>query len=313
MDAGKFAVSVMVAMTLGLGASAVSHAGSVLSWDLQDYNGDGLQSDLEFFVPPPGDGTYTFGATDETGCINTTNPDGTTCAPLTTDGNPVGADVFTAGFDLDSNGIFRPNVTFLGVVADVSNNVLTFSELRFGGVLNGQQYFLAPDDINTVTVEDLTRLQDDADGNQVYGVVVRYVSTVFEFGPYYLYPANWRLEGIMTVEPEPASPTCADVTPITTVATSGGGQSARVNNQVRAEFTGQITTMAGLASGGRNQVTICAGTTVDYSITSTDGSTVICNAGAMPALGTAAPGDKLVCTNKPEGDDTDRYTIKSVP
>lgn len=110
---------------------------------------------------------------------------------------------------------------------------------------------------------------------------------------------------------EPAN-ICAINVPVKMITTSGGGQSTTVNSTVQTTFTGHITTETGLTSGGRNAVKICPGTTVDYETVSSVG-TAICsiNGVASAASGSMSIGDKLICTNKPDGSDTDRYSVKN--
>ena len=71
-------------------------------------------------------------------------------------------------------------------------------------------------------------------------------------------------------------------------------------------------TESGLTSGGKNTVKICPGTVLQYETTSTVG-TARCTvkSAATASTGTLALGDKMICSNKPDGSDTDRFTIKS--
>ena len=96
------------------------------------------------------------------------------------------------------------------------------------------------------------------------------------------------------------------------ITTTGGGQGTAANATVQTTFTGKITTEAGLTSGGKNSVKICPDTNVDYETTSTVG-TALCriNGVAVANTGTLAIGDKLICTNKPDGSDTDRFSVKN--
>lgn len=107
-------------------------------------------------------------------------------------------------------------------------------------------------------------------------------------------------------------PICQDIYPLRQVQTEGGGQSPTVNSTLTTLFTGHIITDAGLTSGGKNAVKVCPGTTVDFETTSTAGSgRCNINSSATASTGTLAAGDKLICSNKPDGNDTDRFTIKS--
>ena len=105
---------------------------------------------------------------------------------------------------------------------------------------------------------------------------------------------------------------CKDTYPAILLETTGGGQSFTDNFQLTAAFYGHITTERGLVSGGRNVVKICPGTILRFEILSETGTTYCTiNGTQIMIVGDLALGDKLICTNKPEGNDTDRYTIKS--
>ena len=104
---------------------------------------------------------------------------------------------------------------------------------------------------------------------------------------------------------------CADLIPLSQVTTPGGGQSPTVNATLQTTLTGHLTTTTGLTSGGKNAVKICGGTTVDFETTSSTGAEhCTINGVAVATAGTLAIGDKLICTNKPDGSDTDRFSIK---
>ena len=100
--------------------------------------------------------------------------------------------------------------------------------------------------------------------------------------------------------------------PIQMVTTEGGGQSLAVNNQLVTTFTGHLTTEQGLTSGAKNKVTVCPGATVEFDSVSTVG-TARCsiNGVATAAKGTVTAGDKLICSNKPDGSDIDRFSVKN--
>jgi len=175
------------AMTVALGAgTTMANAAAVVSMQLGDYNNDGLQSDFNFYTPPTGNSTNIFGATGET-C------GGSPCAPIAFDSGPIGNGVFTTGFNFGGTGVFTPN-TFGAMSADISGGVLTATSWDFGGEFGGVQFDLPPDaGPGGIVVEDLTSL-----GGNDYGVVITWVGTVVG-GAFNGYPANWRLEGTMTV------------------------------------------------------------------------------------------------------------------
>ena len=104
---------------------------------------------------------------------------------------------------------------------------------------------------------------------------------------------------------------CSEI-PVSQITTIGGGQSPAVNATLQTTFTGYLTTTTGLTSGGKNSVKVCPDTTVDYETTASVG-TALCtiNGVAVANTGSVSIGDKLVCTNKPDGGDTDRFSVKS--
>ena len=98
--------------------------------------------------------------------------------------------------------------------------------------------------------------------------------------------------------------------PTKRVVTDGGGQGSVVNSTLETRFTGHIMTASGLTSGGKNTVKICPGTTVDYWARGSGTELCRINGVAANYFGTLAIGDKLICTNKPDGSDTDRFSVK---
>lgn len=117
------------------------------------------------------------------------------------------------------------------------------------------------------------------------------------------------VNGITTGDIHPTA--CEQTYPVISLITTGGGQSVAVNEQVQIKFSGQITTESGLTSGGKNTVTICPGTRVDYEVISTLG-TAVCtlNGAPLQLTGRLGDGQQITCSNKPDGSDTDRFTIK---
>ena len=105
------------------------------------------------------------------------------------------------------------------------------------------------------------------------------------------------------VSPGGPSP-CIQQHPISQLTLDGGGQSNTVNATLKETFTGNIVSYT------NNSVTVCNGTLLNYEATSTVGNAV-CTVSSSPtaSIGTVAPGDKLICTNKPTGQDTDRFRI----
>ena len=172
-----------------LGATSVANAAAVTSWQLSDFDGDGLTSDFNFFSPPPGNGPNAF--TGDLGPIAM----GVENAPGS----------FSTGFNFGGTGQFVPfvgNSAGTGSVTadiDAAGNV-TFGSLDFAGTFGGQNFFLAPDVLSTAN----TTATDLGGGN--YGVIVTYISTINNpASPFNGFQANWRLEGVMSTVPVPAA------------------------------------------------------------------------------------------------------------
>jgi hypothetical protein len=186
----KIFMSIAGALVLTV-ATGILQAAPLVSWDLQDYNGDGLHSDMDIAAPPPGNYTP-FGFADETGCVNAS--DGDTCEPIAFDSGPIDIDVFTSGFNLLTFfGPAKPKI-FGNISADITGGVLTFSAFDWGIVWNGNDIFLPPDGgPNNIVVEDITNL-----GDLKWGVVIHYRSTIvggaFDGQQFFL-----RLEGVMSM------------------------------------------------------------------------------------------------------------------
>ena len=105
---------------------------------------------------------------------------------------------------------------------------------------------------------------------------------------------------------------CASTVPLQEVTTIGSGQSSVVNETLRVSFIGRFTTTQGLSNGGKNTLRICGGTTGTFEAISDTGSArcTINSAATASTGGRLAIGDKLVCTNKPDAGDTDRFRVK---
>jgi len=105
---------------------------------------------------------------------------------------------------------------------------------------------------------------------------------------------------------------CSAVYAFNEVNTSGGGESDAVNETLKLKFLGPVTTTTGLINRGRNRVEICPGSTVSFEAESTVGP-VSCkvNGRSVGDRGVVVAGDMLVCTNRPEGSDVDRFTIRA--
>ena len=193
----KFTMTKIAAAAVLASTAMSAQAVEVATWNLVDYNNDGLMSDFAFFSAPSGSSGNKFGAAITSAPTPATGPcaDGL-CDPIAMNTGAIGNNVFTTGFNFGGTGVFMPNI-YGNIAADITGGVLTFSALDFGGEFNGQQFNLAPNGgPGNVTVESLTDL-----GGGEYGVVVRYISTV-QGGSFDGFQANWRLEGVMAPVPE---------------------------------------------------------------------------------------------------------------
>lgn len=100
--------------------------------------------------------------------------------------------------------------------------------------------------------------------------------------------------------------------PVVQVTSTGGGQSPAINSTLTTTFTGILTDTGRLLNGGKNTVKICPGTAVDFEANSTSGVAVCkINGVAVGGSGKLTAGDSLICSNKPDGSDTDRFSVKS--
>jgi len=126
---------------------------------------------------------------------------------------------------------------------------------------------------------------------------------------------SYGLDTIVTVELDDGviTPTlCEQTHQVSAVTTTGGGQSAVVNEQIRVMFTGHLMTQSGLTSGGKNAATICHGTSIDYKVLTPDiAASCTVDGDAVALTGKLLEGQQLICTNKPAGGDTDRFTVKA--
>ena len=186
MNMKKTLAGVAVAAALGAGAT-VANAVAITSMTLGDYDGDGLQSDFNFYTPPTGNSLNKFGATGE-------QCGGSGCAPVAFGGATQGNGVFTTGFNFGGTGVFTPNTFGAGMVGDIGATTATFTAFDFGGEFGGVQFNLPPDGgPGNVVVADFTDLSSTL-GAGNYGLTLTWVGTVVG-GAFNGYPANWRLEG----------------------------------------------------------------------------------------------------------------------
>jgi len=195
----KFTMTKIAAGVVLAVMASGAQAATVTSWQLGDFNNDGLQSDFNFFLAPSGSSVNKFAPTGEL-C------GATACAPIAMDGSTQGVNTFTMGFDFGGTGQFSPITYGTGVTADITGGVLTLGALNFGGIYQGLTFNLAPDSLTAVNTNANASngytLTDLGGGN--YGVVIRYVGTINNpASSFNGYQANWRLEGVMSTATAP--------------------------------------------------------------------------------------------------------------
>ena len=109
-----------------------------------------------------------------------------------------------------------------------------------------------------------------------------------------------------TVILPPVSTACVTTYPVRNIISTGSGQRASINDTLWVSFTGHIIT------NNKSGVSICPETTIAYDVMSSVGvSKCTINGVATAATGEMTIGDKLICNNKPDGSDTDRFSVKS--
>lgn len=176
-----------IAAGLILAAAATgAQAAAVTTWQLADFNSDGLMSDFRFYAAPTGSSGNKFGPTGEL-C------GASACAPIAFGGATQGINTFTQGFNFGGLGtMFQPYTFGAGMVADITGATLTFTQLNFGGTYGTANFDLPPDNYAGIT-STVTPL-----GGNDYGVVVTYVSTINDpSSAFDGYAANIRLEGMI--------------------------------------------------------------------------------------------------------------------
>ena len=199
-----------VILAIGFAGTSSVSADPVATWQLHDFDGDGLSSDFAFYAAPPGNGAQQFAA-GPAGDGAPINFDGSTLATCTVD--PVNC--MSTGFNFGGTGVFEPNLSTGGALGDIvidkfGNRALTFSALNFAGHFNGTVFFLAPDSLAPGSGGPsggpgdgvLATVSDQGSGN--FAALVKYVGTINDpGGSFHLFPSNWRLEGTMTVNDQP--------------------------------------------------------------------------------------------------------------
>lgn len=255
------------------------------------------------------------------------------------------ANIFTTNYsiNLDSNGVGGYELHWSNVVPDGHASGfggVTFSLILRGNAVEGVASENIPPSAGDVVVNDVFAgeiirwgpVVFDANGDTLSCSLVTppanglaAVNNDCSFGEYiavngfigtdtFTYRANdGQLNSApATVAVNVIERTACDSYPVRQVTSLGGGQSVTENAEVSVTFTGRITTEKGLTGGARNTVKICPETTVSYLAIATTGEAVcLLNNSATEATGIATVGDKLVCTNRPGGGDTDRFSIKN--
>ena len=112
-------------------------------------------------------------------------------------------------------------------------------------------------------------------------------------------------------EIRPAGSVCLEGIPISKVVSLGGAQKPSVNETLSVTFTGHIMETSGLVDRGRNRVDICPGTLLLFEAESRVG-TASCtvNGQSIGSTWIVEEGDAIVCSNRPQGADTDRFFVR---
>jgi hypothetical protein len=113
--------------------------------------------------------------------------------------------------------------------------------------------------------------------------------------------AQGSATAVVTISPRTQ---CQNNYPIRRITTDGGGGGAAINSTLTATFTGHIV------SNTKSRLVVCRDTTVDYEIASSVGQAhCLLNGYFAPPIGKLRPNGKLVCSNLPDGEDVDKYSI----
>lgn len=108
--------------------------------------------------------------------------------------------VFTTGFDFGGLGPAGPVLTDSPLIADITNDTLTFSLFDFTLFFEGGTENLSP----ASSIESTVTPLDD----NTFGVIVQAIQQVNEpAGSAHGFLVNWRLEGVMTTTAVPLPPT----------------------------------------------------------------------------------------------------------
>lgn len=115
----------------------------------------------------------------------------------------------------------------------------------------------------------------------------------------------------------PGSGTACDAAnPIVKVSSEGAGISVPTTNTLTVTLIGPITNANRLKRGGKQNIRVCEGALVDYHAESTAGAaTCTLNKRPVPAQGQIkanSGAQRLQCTDKPDGSDTDQFRIVGV-
>ena len=109
---------------------------------------------------------------------------------------------------------------------------------------------------------------------------------------------------------------CETAHPVSMVTTESVGRNVPANRTMTVTLIGPITDAAKLKRGGKQRITVCEGARLEYRAESTAGS-ASCTLDKKPmppkgALKVDAGVQRLVCTDKPAGDDVDQLQIVGV-
>ncbi len=238
INSKKLLIASAVTSVLGFASTNVS-AGAISSITLGDIDGDGAVSGFRFTTtfntnfPSGVPGTFpndlTFGgAGDDCGA------GAGSCGDLVFGPGTVGTNVFTSGFNFGGGGDFSPVINGGGTAGTVDASGLNLTALDFGGIYNGTNFLLAPEDLEDATgnaadagqpifaadgaftgaSSNGTAYYEDTfidNGDGTFGFIIRWTSVISQGSSFDGQIARWRLEGTATMASAPAVPVPAAV------------------------------------------------------------------------------------------------------
>ncbi|MEE9303077.1 MAG: hypothetical protein V3U84_04745, partial [Thiotrichaceae bacterium] len=241
----KKLLSISIASALGLTTMVDVHADAISTMTLQDIDADAAVSGFRFTttfdtsfptgVPGTFPGDLTFG-----GAADDCGGGAASCADLQFAVGEVNSNVFTSGFNFGGGGDFQPFISTdsvngpgggvgnaTGAITIQENGVrqLDLTALDFGGLYNGTNFLLAPEDLADATGNSgdvglpvfpsdgaFTGVSSSSlhyyidtftpTGGGNFDILIRWTSTISQGSSFDGQIARWRLEGTLAVTDE---------------------------------------------------------------------------------------------------------------